>query len=99
MPNITAVRFIEDDLDLARITELVQAGEEDVGPLLAISACEHFPPRRLTCFTHEDKETPAGVLELRLCSGGAVPKVPGKTLLCIGRCFVAGSKQTVAAFR
>jgi len=99
MPNITVLRFIEDDLDLAKITKLVLAGEEDVGPLLAISSCEHFPPRRLTCFTYEDADVPAGAIALHLCPGGAVPQVPGKTLLCIGRCFVAGVKHTVAAFR
>jgi hypothetical protein len=99
MPNPTAVRFSEDDLDLAAMTTIVQQGEEFIGPLLAISSCEDFPPKRLTCFTHEEAATPAKPLELRLCPGGVAPTVAGKTIVCIGHCFVAAKLETVAAFR
>jgi hypothetical protein len=99
MPNFTAVRFTEDDLDLAAITTTVQQGEGLVGPLLAISSCESFPPKRLTCFTHEQANGPGPAIELHLCPGGVIPTIPGKTVVCIGNCFVEAKLRMVAAFR
>jgi len=99
MPNFTAVRFSEDDLGLDAITITVQQGEGLVGSLLALSSCESFPPKRLTCFTHEQANAPGQAIELHLCPGGAIPTIPGKTLVCKGNCFVDGEKRTVAAFR
>jgi hypothetical protein len=99
MPNLTAVRFSEDDLGLDAITTTVQQGEGLIGPLLAISSCESFPPKRLTCFTHEQTNAPGQPIELRLSPGGVIPPIPGKTLVCIGNCFVEGKLRIVAAFR
>jgi len=99
MPNFTAVRFSEDDLGLDAITITVQQGESLVGPLLAISSCESFPPKRLTCFTHEQANAPGQAIELHLCPGGAIPTIPGKTVVCIGNCFVEAKLRIVAAFR
>jgi hypothetical protein len=99
MANLTVVRFTEDDLDLASITTTVQQGETRLGPLLAISSCEDFPPKRLTCFTHEQTSAPSQAIELRLCPGGVIPTISGKTLVCIGNCFVQAELRMVAAFR
>jgi hypothetical protein len=99
MANFTAVRFSEDDLELDAITTTVQQGEERLGPLLAISSCEAFPPNRLTCFTHEVTDAPGKAIALHLCPGGAIPTIPGKTLVCIGNGFVDGKLRMVAAFR
>jgi hypothetical protein len=99
MPNFTAVRFSEDDLALDAITTTVRQGENLLGPLLAISSCENFRPKRLTCFTHEMGTAPLKVMELHLCPGGVVPPIPGKTLVCIGNCFVEAELRMVAAFR
>ena len=99
MANFTGVRFTEDDLDLDAVMTTVQQGESLIGPLLAISSCGSFPPKRLTCFTHERTPPPNDALELRLCPGGVVPLVPGKILICKGNCFVSGDLRVVAAFR
>lgn len=99
MPNFTAVRFSDDDLGLDAITTTVQQGERLVGPLLAISSCESFPRKRLTCFTHEQANAPGQAVELHLCPGGVIPTIPGKTVVCKGNCFVKGELRTVAAFR
>lgn len=99
MTNFTAVRFSEDDLGLDAVTTTVQQGEQLVGPLLAISSCEHFAPNRLTCFTHEHTDKPDKAIELLLCLGGTIPTIPGKTLVCIGNCFVDSELRKVAAFR
>ncbi len=99
MTNSTAVRFSEDDLGLDAVTTTVQQGEERVGPLLAISSCEHFAPKRLTCFTHERTGAPAEAIELHLCPNGKIPTIPGKTLVCIGDCLVDSRLRMVAAFR
>ena len=64
MPNFTAVRFSEDDLGLDAITITVQQGEGLVGSLLALSSCESFPPKRLTCFTHEQANAPGQAASL-----------------------------------
>ncbi|MBK7674657.1 MAG: hypothetical protein IPJ27_07720 [Candidatus Accumulibacter sp.] len=102
MKNCTSVRFSEDDLGLDALTTIVQQGEQRLGPLLAISPCEDFPPNRLNCFTHESPGAPAAAfaaIELRLCSGGNIPQIPGKTLVCLGDCFVDSQLRLVAAFR
>lgn len=99
MANFTDVRFAGDDLTLDAVTTIVQQGEDRVGPLLAISSCEIFAPKRLTCFTHEQASAPGQAIELRLCPGGDIPTIPGKGLVCIGNCFVEGKLRMVAAFR
>lgn len=100
MPNLTSLRFCQDDLSLDAITTKVQQGEKRVGPLLAISPCEEFPPKRVTCFTHEEANASGQDIELRLCPpGGAIPTIPGKSVVCVGRCFVEGKLKRVAAFR
>jgi len=99
MANSTAVRFSEDDFGLDALTTIVQQGEQVEGPLLALSSCEHFAPNRLTCFTHERTSTPAEAIELHLCPNGKIPTIPGKTLVCIGDCFVESKLRLVAAFR
>lgn len=100
MPNLTTVFFSEDDLGLDAITATVQETEDVVGPLLAISRCESVPRKRLTCFTHEDTNAPGQAIELRLFPpDGGIPTIPGKTLVCIGNCFVKGKREKVAAFR
>jgi hypothetical protein len=99
MPNFTAVFFCEEDLDLAAITTKVQDSENQSGPLLAISPCEEIVAERLTCFTHEVADPPAKPIELRIYKDDVIPTVPGKKVVCIGNCFVAGEMRAVAAFR
>ena len=99
MPSLTIVRFCGDDLSLAEIQTVVRQGEARFGSLLAISPCEVFPPQRLTCFTHEDSVAPAHQIELRVCPGDEVPELPGKSLVCVGACFVESSLRKVAAYR
>lgn len=99
MPNFTAVHFSEANEVLDAITNKVREAEGHLGPLLAISSCESFPGKLLTCFTHENANAPGQAIELHLCPGGVIPTIPGKTLVCKGRCFVKGELRTVAAFR
>ncbi len=103
MPNFTSVHFCADHLGLDEIAAKVRQEEVKIGPLLAISTFEHFPPSfpptRFTWFTHENADSPAQTIDLHLCPGGVIPTSPGKVLVCIGNCFVEGELRTVAAFR
>lgn len=100
MVHFTVVYFIEDDLALPDIERVLNDQEGLLrAPLLAISPCTDFPPKRLTCLTHAKAGKPDRPVELHKLPGGAIPTIPGKTLVCIGRCFVEGTALEVAAFR
>lgn len=100
MAHFTVVYFIEEDLSLRDIERVLNVQEGLLrAPLVAISLCTDVPSKRLTCLTHAEAGKPDRPIELRELSGGAIPMIPGKTLLCIGRCFVEGTPLEVAAFR
>lgn len=97
MSNFTSVCFSEDDLGLALLTTIVQQGEQIRRSLAGDDSCQHFA-RRLACFTHERTDAPLRPLNCT-CPDGEIPTIPGKTLVCIGNCFVESRLRMVAAFR
>lgn len=101
MAHFTVVYFIEEDRTMRDIERELNNQEGLLrAPLLAISPCTDFLPKRLACLTHAKAGKPDKPIELHeLPAGGAIPTIPGKTLVCIGRCFVERTPLEVAAFR
>jgi hypothetical protein len=100
MANFTVVTFIEDDLSLPDLEEVLNQKEDLLrGPVLAISPCTDIVSKRLICVTFAKAGKPDKPIALKEISNGAIPTIPGRTLVCIGRCFVKGIPLEVAAFR
>ncbi len=108
MPNpYTDVRLVRSELSLAQFKTFLREREaNDRLRIMAVSATnavwqqEHGPVHPATMVTVINEAPPESPVEVIEYQTPAPPPVPaGKTLVCIGHCYIGGVDSNVLVYR